>query len=133
MGIELNSKRGTHMVIVDPSALGDAAASLGSLGTSLEEAGVLAELPTTGILAPADDEVSSMITTLFNSHGQWYQQTSWWMASKSLTVKSVRVAGWRAAPTMRQPRPKNNNGVCVRVRRRDGWPGGPFGSRPMPH
>jgi hypothetical protein len=62
------------MVIVDPSALADAAASLGSLGTALEEANVVAELPTTGILAPAVDEVSAMITTFFNSHGQWYRQ-----------------------------------------------------------
>ncbi|HWT80723.1 MAG TPA: PE domain-containing protein, partial [Candidatus Methylomirabilis sp.] len=62
------------MVIVDPSALADAAASLGSLGTSLEAANVVAELPTTGILAPAADEVSAMITTLFNSHGQWHRQ-----------------------------------------------------------
>jgi len=41
------------MVIVDPSALADDAASLCSLGTSLEEANVVAELPTTEILAPA--------------------------------------------------------------------------------
>jgi hypothetical protein len=62
------------VVIVDPSALADAAASVGGLGTSLEEAKVVAELPTTGIVAPAADEVSAMITTLFNSHGQWYQR-----------------------------------------------------------
>jgi len=53
VGIELNSKLETHMVIVDPSALADDAASLCSLGTSLEEANVVAELPTTEILAPA--------------------------------------------------------------------------------
>ena len=61
------------MVIVDPSGLADAAASLGSLGTSLEDANLMAGLPTTGILPLAADEVSAMITTLFNSHGQWYQ------------------------------------------------------------
>jgi hypothetical protein len=64
------------MVIVDPSALADAAASLGSLGTSLEEANVVAELPTTGILPPAADEVSAAITSLFNTHGALHQQLS---------------------------------------------------------
>jgi hypothetical protein len=62
------------MVIVDPSALADGIASLGSLGTSLGEAHVVAELPITGILASAADEISPKITTLFNSDGQWYGQ-----------------------------------------------------------
>ncbi|OBI17309.1 hypothetical protein A5712_24115 [Mycobacterium sp. E2327] len=62
------------MVIVDPSVLANGAASLSSLGTSLEEAYVVAELPTTGILAPAADQVSATITALLNGHGQWYQQ-----------------------------------------------------------
>ncbi len=61
------------MVIVDLSALADAVGSLGSLGTSLGKANVAAELPTTGILASGADEVSAMITTLFNGHGRWYQ------------------------------------------------------------
>jgi hypothetical protein len=61
------------MVNVGLSALAYAATSLGGLGASLEEANVAAELPTTGILAPAADEVSAMITTLFNGNGQWYQ------------------------------------------------------------
>ena len=62
------------MVIVDPSALADAAASLSRLGTSLEQANVAAALPTTGFTAPAADEVSAMITTFLTSHGKWYQQ-----------------------------------------------------------
>jgi hypothetical protein len=62
------------MVIVHPSALADRIASLGSLGASLGEAHVVAELPITGILASAADEISAKITTLFNSHGQWYGQ-----------------------------------------------------------
>jgi hypothetical protein len=64
------------MVIVDPSALADAAASLRSLGASLEEANVMAALPPTGIPPLAADEVSATIATLFNSHGHWYQQVA---------------------------------------------------------
>ncbi|ORW48758.1 hypothetical protein AWB90_11040 [Mycobacterium paraense] len=64
------------MVIVDPSVLADGAATLNSLEPSLREAYVAAELPTTGIAAPAADRVSAMVTALFNGHGRWYQQVA---------------------------------------------------------
>jgi PE-PPE domain/PE family len=73
------------MVIVDLSALADAAASLGSVGSSLGAAHAVAELPTTGILAPAADEVSAMITTLFNSRGHWCQ----WLAGQAEAFRRI--------------------------------------------
>jgi hypothetical protein len=64
------------LVTVAPEFVGQAAGQLESIGSALTEAAAAAAAPTTGVLAPAADEVSAAITALFGSHAQQFQALS---------------------------------------------------------
>ena len=57
-----------------PGELASAAKDIGNIGTMLEEANAFAALPTSSILPAAADEVSAVITSLFNNHSTSYQE-----------------------------------------------------------
>lgn len=59
-----------------PDALVDAASDLAGLGSMISTAGATAAPPTTGILAAAEDAVSTRIAYLFSEHAAQYQQLS---------------------------------------------------------
>jgi hypothetical protein len=61
------------LLVAAPGILSAAASDLANLGTTIETAVAAAAAPTTGVLAPAADEVSAQIATLFGAHGQLYQ------------------------------------------------------------
>ncbi|HKI42379.1 MAG TPA: PE family protein, partial [Mycobacterium sp.] len=63
-------------VVAVPEVLGTAATDLASVGSTLNAANAAAALPTTGILAAAEDEVSAAIAELFSGHGQAFQALS---------------------------------------------------------
>ncbi|MGA9361458.1 MAG: PE family protein, partial [Mycobacterium sp.] len=60
-------------VIAAPEMMTSAAMDLAGLGSMLSEAHAVAAVPTTGILAAAEDEVSAAIASLFSGHAQAYQ------------------------------------------------------------
>ena len=57
-------------------ALGASAAQLAGLGVGLRAANAAAATRTTGILAAAEDEVSTAIAALFSSQGESFQVLS---------------------------------------------------------
>ncbi|MGB9308924.1 MAG: PE family protein, partial [Mycobacterium sp.] len=59
-----------------PDALSSAATDLADIGSTLNHANTAAALPTTGILAAAEDEVSAAIAALFSKHGAEFQSVS---------------------------------------------------------
>jgi PE family len=63
-------------MIVAPEVVGDAAANLASLGSSISDAHAAAAAPTTGILAAGADEVSSAVTSLFSGYASQFQAAS---------------------------------------------------------
>lgn len=63
-------------VLAAPDALVGAAADLAGLGATISSANATAAPPTTGILAAAQDEVSTQIAALFSEHAARYQQLS---------------------------------------------------------
>jgi hypothetical protein len=63
-------------VTVAPEFVSQAAGQLENLGSALNAAHATAAAPTTGVLAPAADEVSAAITALMNSSAQEYQALS---------------------------------------------------------
>jgi hypothetical protein len=63
-------------VIATPDLVQAAAQDLAGIGSSLEEATSTAAGPTTGIVAPAQDEVSVAIASLFGNHAQEFQALS---------------------------------------------------------
>ena len=63
-------------VIAVPEFLGAAATDLAGIGTTLSAANAAAAVPTTGIMAAAQDEVSAAVAALFSGHGQGYQALS---------------------------------------------------------
>jgi PE family len=64
------------LVTVAPESVGQAAGELASIRSALTEATAAAAAPTTGVLAPAADEISAAITALFGSHAQEFQALS---------------------------------------------------------
>ena len=56
-----------------PEMLASTAADVERIGTAISQAGSAAAGPTSGLLAPAADEVSAAVTTLFGGYGQEYQ------------------------------------------------------------
>lgn len=60
-------------VLVQPQAMGTAAAEVAGIGSAIEEATAAAAGETTGVLAAADDEVSAATATLFNAHARDWQ------------------------------------------------------------
>ena len=63
-------------VNVTPEVVGQAAADLAGIGTSLGEANAAAALSTAAVLAPGVDEVSLAITTMLGNYAQEYQALS---------------------------------------------------------
>ena len=59
-----------------PEALSSAAKDLTNIGSTLNVANTAAKLPTTWILAAAEDEVSAAIAALFSEHGAGFQAVS---------------------------------------------------------
>ena len=60
-------------VVAVPEFLGSAATDLSTIGSMLTAANAVAAVPTTGVLAAAEDEVSAAIAAVFSAHGQAYQ------------------------------------------------------------
>ena len=63
-------------VIAVPELVSTAAGDLAGIGSALSSAGAAASVPTTGIVAAAEDEVSTAIAALFEAHGHAYQALS---------------------------------------------------------
>jgi hypothetical protein len=59
-----------------PEVVSAAASDLAGIGSALAAANATAALPTTGIMAAAEDEVSAAIAAVFGSHAQGYQALS---------------------------------------------------------
>ena len=64
------------LVTVAPELVGQAAGHLQNIGSALTEATAAASAPTTGVLAPAADEVSAALTALLGSHAQEFRALS---------------------------------------------------------
>lgn len=64
------------LLVAAPEVLSTAASDLTNLGATIHTAVAAAAGPTTQVLAPAADEVSAQIATLFGAHGQLYQALS---------------------------------------------------------
>jgi hypothetical protein len=65
----------SHLVAA-PEFLASAATDLSNIGSTLNEARSAATAPTTGVLAPAEDEVSAAIAAMFSAHGKGFQAVS---------------------------------------------------------
>jgi PE family len=63
-------------LVAAPEFLASAATDLSNIGSRLSEASAAAVAPTTGVLAPAEDEVSAAIAAMFSAHGQGFQALS---------------------------------------------------------
>src|ERR1700752_2168264 len=63
-------------VIAAPEFLASAATDLANIGSTLGAANASAATQTTGVLAPAEDEVSAAIAAMFSAHGQGFQALS---------------------------------------------------------
>ena len=63
-------------VIAAPEALAAASADFSGIGEALRAANAAASVPTTSLLAAAQDEVSAAIASLFGGYGQEYQAVS---------------------------------------------------------
>jgi len=57
-------------VVAPPEVLDTATTDLASLGATIHSANAVAAMPTTGVLAAAEDEVSAAIAEMFSAHGQ---------------------------------------------------------------
>ncbi len=80
-------------LIAAPDVLTAAASNLAVIGTSLETANAAAAASTTGLLAAAQDEVSTAIAALFGSHGQAYQAISGQAAAFHTQFTQAMAAG----------------------------------------
>ncbi len=63
-------------LVAAPEFLASAATDLSNMSSRLSEASAAAVAPTTGVLAPAEDEVSAAIAAMFSAHGQGFQALS---------------------------------------------------------
>ena len=63
-------------LVAAPEFLASAATDLSNIGSRLSEASAAVVAPTTGVLAPAEDEVSAAIAAMFSAHGQGFQALS---------------------------------------------------------
>jgi triacylglycerol lipase len=63
-------------VIAAPEMMTSAATDLATIGSDLSAAHTAAAAQTTGLLAAADDEVSTAIAALFSAHGQGFHRLS---------------------------------------------------------
>jgi PE family len=67
---------GVSFLTAAPEALATAASDLAGIGSTISTANAAAAAPTTGLLAAAEDEVSTQIAALFAQHAHGYQQLS---------------------------------------------------------
>jgi triacylglycerol lipase len=72
-GIKSAQEAVLSYVIAVPDMLASAAADVAGIGSSLSTAIGAAAAPTTGILAAAEDEVSTAIAAVFSGHGAGFQ------------------------------------------------------------
>ncbi|WP_373159791.1 PE family protein, partial [Mycobacterium marinum] len=90
-------------VITLPELIDSAAMDLANIGTALNSATAAASASTTGILAPAGDEVSAAVATLFSQHAHAYQAASAQAATfqqrfvQALTAGASAYAGAESA------------------------------------
>jgi len=63
-------------VVAVPEFVSSAASNLSNIGSGLNAANAAAAVPTTAVVAAAEDEVSAAIASLFSGHGQAYQALS---------------------------------------------------------
>src|ERR1700761_5932300 len=66
----------SSFLIAAPEVLASASSDLSGIGEAIREATAAAGPSTTGIAAPALDEVSTAITKLFGTYGQEFQALS---------------------------------------------------------
>ena len=91
------------LVIAAPEALVAAASDLANLGSTLGTANAAAAARTTGVLAAAEDEVSTAIAALFSEHAQGFAALSARAAAfhgqfvQALTAAAGSYAGAEAA------------------------------------
>lgn len=78
-----------------PEVLAAAAGDLGSIGAVVEAGNAAAAVPTTQVLPPAADEVSTLTTVQFAAHGILYQQIS--AQAAEIHQRFVDVLGISAA------------------------------------
>jgi triacylglycerol lipase len=83
-------------VTVMPQVVAQAAAQLGHIGSTITSANAAAAAPTTGLLAPAIDEVSTAITSLMATHAQQFQAVSAQVAKFHNQFVSLLNAGANA-------------------------------------
>jgi PE family len=77
--VQVGLKKGwcrVSFLIAAPEALATAASDLAGIGSTIGTANAAAAAPTTGLLAAAEDEVSTQIAALFSQHAQGYQRLS---------------------------------------------------------
>src|SRR5258707_11731909 len=79
-----------------PEAVAAAASDLAGIGSALTAANAAAALPTTGIVAAAEDEVSAAIAAVFGSHAQGYQTLSAQASAFHAQFEQALAAGGRA-------------------------------------
>ena len=98
-------------VIAAPEMMTSAATDLAGLGSMLSEAHAVAAVPTTGILAAAEDEVSAAIASLFSGHAQAFQALGAQAAAfhdqfvQALTAGAGSRMPARRPPMLRRCRP----------------------------
>ncbi|WP_261901033.1 PE family protein, partial [Mycobacterium marinum] len=90
-------------VITLPELIDSAATDLANIGAALNTATAAASASTTGILAPAGDEVSAAVAALFSQHAHAYQAASAQAATfqqrfvQALTAGASAYAGAESA------------------------------------
>ena len=90
-------------VIAAPEFVAAAATDLADIGSVLGSANAAASIPTSNVLAAAEDEVSTAIASLFGAHGQAYQALGAQAAAfhqefvQLLNAGAARYAGAEAA------------------------------------
>ncbi|POY04408.1 PE-PGRS family protein, partial [Mycobacterium kansasii] len=92
-------------VVAAPEWIATTASDLAGIGSALTAANAAAALPTTAIVAAAEDEVSAAIAAVFGSHAQGYQALSAQMSAfhqqfvAGLTAGAGAYAATEAAST----------------------------------
>jgi PE family len=76
LGLGVLEESGMSFVIAMPEFVTAAAGDLANIGSALGEANAAAALPTTSVLAAAEDEVSTGIAQMFGTYAQQFQSLS---------------------------------------------------------
>ncbi|VBA30482.1 PE-PGRS family protein PE_PGRS16 [Mycobacterium pseudokansasii] len=81
------------LVILAPQIMAAAALDMAIIGSTISEANAAAAVPTMGLLAAAEDEVSAAIAALFDSYAREYQALSAQMSTFHDQVVGALTAG----------------------------------------